>query len=59
MKCKIRIKNLINKMRDIFVFKIGGNKRSERIFYQDKECEHYLRNSLLSVNQCSKDEFCE
>ena len=28
MCVKVRIKNLLNKMRDIFVFKIGGNERT-------------------------------
>lgn len=59
MCVKVRIKNLLNKMRDIFVFKIGGNERTERIYYQDKECDHHKRNLDLNVNQCTEDEFCE
>jgi len=33
MKQQIKISNLLGKMRDIYIFKIGGNVRSEKILY--------------------------
>lgn len=56
----IDIKNLVQKMIDIWVFKIGGDPNQQRIYDFNIVCNH-SEKSLEgdSGRHCIKDEFCE
>ena len=67
---EINVKNLKNKMVEIFHFKIGIDQDKQRIYYSNKvyskinnfiqKCKHYRDNTLLKKkNMCEKGEFCE
>jgi hypothetical protein len=57
---EINVKNLKNKMVEIFHFKIGVDPEKQRVYYSNKKCKHYRDNTLLrKKNMCEKGEFCE
>lgn len=50
---EINVKNLKNKMVEIFHFKIGEDPSRQRIYYSSKKCKHYRENSITKrVNMC-------
>ena len=56
---EINLKNLKQKLVDVFKYKIGGSQRKLRIYYNNKNCSHYKLSTLVRNNMCEKDEFCE
>jgi len=56
---EIDLKNLKGILVDIFKYKIGGNQERLRYYFQGKVCDHAKYNSLVRVNYCEEDEFCE
>lgn len=57
---EICVENLMDKMVDIFHFKVGINDKKQRIYYSSKKCYHYRDNTpIRRSNLCEKDEFCE
>lgn len=53
------IPNLIDKMVDIFVYKIGGNKAKLEIYQFNHMCNHYEQPVGSGEYNCIKNEFCE
>ena len=56
---EIGIKNLKNKLVDIFKYKIGGSERKLRVYYAQKKCDHFNVESITRDNMCEKDQYCE
>jgi hypothetical protein len=57
---EINVKNLKNKMVEVFHFKVGISPEKQRIYYANKKCKHYRENTLTQrKNMCEKDEYCQ
>ena len=57
---EIDVDNLMSKMVDIYLFKIGGSKEKKEIYKFNKTCNHYKnRNLKEGDNHCMEDEFCQ
>lgn len=57
---QIDIQNLVNKMVDIFIYKIGGSPEKRKIYQFEVMCTHYqkARKGMKGIH-CIQDEFCE
>lgn len=55
---ELDIDNLITKMVEIFVFKIGGNDRLKRVYEFNLQCDHYDSRAVEKNDRCIEDEFC-
>mmetsp|Transcript_30174 Transcript_30174/g.46121 ORF Transcript_30174/g.46121 Transcript_30174/m.46121 type:complete len:80 (-) Transcript_30174:2266-2505(-) len=58
---EIDIDNLIRKMVEIFIFKIGGTPEHRRIYEYNIMCSHYKDTDRGSDSgtHCIENEFCE
>eukprot|EP00347_Sterkiella_histriomuscorum_P002968 403366109 len=59
---QIKIKNLKDKMVEIFTYKIGGDQKKQRIYTSNKKCTHFDENNpkfSQTINICVKNEFCQ
>jgi hypothetical protein len=56
---ELDIDNLIQKMLDIYTFKIGGNETKRRAYEYSIMCTHYEESSIGNENRCIENEFCE
>ena len=57
---EVDIQNLVTKMVDIYIYKIGGNEHKKQIYCFNHLCYHYEKASGQSGEiNCIKDEFCE
>jgi hypothetical protein len=58
---QLNIENMIKKMVDIFVYKIGGNARKMNIYNYDIQCKHYGKTKGIdgSPHNCIEKEYCE
>lgn len=57
---EIDVENLMSKMVDIYLFKIGGSKEKKEIYKFSKICNHYKNRQLKEGdNHCIEDEFCQ
>ena len=55
----MQIQNLVDKMVEIFLFKIGGNAQKLEIYQFNHICNHYEQAIGAGEFNCIKDEFCE
>lgn len=56
---EISIENLIKKMREIYIFKIGGDPERQMIYDFNQQCNHYKSEGDQGKSRCLEDEFCE
>ena len=57
---EIDIQNLINKMVDIYIYKIGGSEEKKRIYDFDIKCSHFNdKDPSDKESRCIEDEFCQ
>jgi hypothetical protein len=57
---EIDVENLMSKMVDIYLFKIGGSKRKKEIYEFNKSCNHFKQKKVKEgENHCLEDEYCQ
>ena len=57
---EIDVENLVSKMVDIYLFKIGGSKEKKEIYKFNKICKHFKKSNVKEGdNHCLEDEFCQ
>lgn len=56
---ELNIFNLIQKMVDIYIFKIGGNQNLRKVYEFNLVCNHFDNLHVEKTNKCIEDEFCE
>lgn len=54
--------NLVNKMVDIYIYKIGGSASMKKVYQYEIMCTHWKEKAKQRGEQgthCIEDEFCE
>ncbi|CDW75428.1 cation channel family protein [Stylonychia lemnae] len=62
----ISVENLIQKMVEIFIYKIGCEKKKQKLYRSNKQCNHIKeeycdkeKKPKFRLNMCEPGEFCE
>lgn len=59
---EIDTQNLVNKMVDIYIYKIGGSEAMKKVYQYEIMCTHWKEKAKQRGEQgthCIEDEFCE
>jgi len=56
---EIDIPNLVKKMKEIYIYKIGGDPEKQMVYDFNMQCNHYKSSEDSGKSRCLENEFCE